>query len=426
MKKQLSLFVFAAAMLGVGAADAATNFGTRAGSSVDLTGAPATRTRSNVNYEKYETRTLTRTYDQADAKNMYYTQPAKRSDLYKQYTNSQSNVRTTRSAELRGELRRKYFLAHPFFQPVGGKFGSITDLSYTWNSYDLTSHAGPEFGFEFGGADYTEVPLLANGSVDAKAFTIKEDFSYGITDTVAVIGMLRYDIADYELNWDAGSPDKFDNNDLTMFGIGGQWRFVDTDEWIAMGSAYYQHQKDVSNNFILELKAGYKVASTTVYGLARGHYLSLENGLFSIGFDDVNEHGQQIAWYMAKSPDADSAFYIEGGLGVFSVLEEDWTLNAEAVFGNYDWYNQATAKIALGWQPNDWFALNLYAKTSLYDSRDGEKVPYQYYGYPIYLDTNGDGTVDDTLAVDQWIDAGAGEIDKYRETTVGLQAIFMF
>ncbi len=420
MKKQLSWFVMAAVMLGVYPAVAATNYGTRAGSSVDLTGGPATRTRSNVNYEKYETRTTTRTYGAQDAKNIYYTQPAKRSDLYKQYTDSQTNVRTTRGEVLRGELQRKYFLAHPFFQPVGGKFGSITDLSYNWGSYDMTSSAGPNFDLEINGAVQTFTGFqLPNGSFKGKSLTIKEDFSYGITDTVAVMGMLRYDKSDYEFNWDNAPSDKFDDSDLTMYGLGAQWRFLDNSEWIATASAYYQHQKDTSNNFILDLKAGYKVASTTVYGLARGYYLSLEEDTYGVGSTGTNEYGDTAALFLTYNDDAKNTFYVEGGVGVFSVLDQDWTLNAEAIFGHYDWHNQLSVKAALGWQPNDWFALNLYAKTSLYDSANGKKLPYMYYG----------GTVDfegEIYYIPAWVDAGRAEIDNYRETSIGAQAIFMF
>ena len=139
MKHYLSLFAIMVGVLGGVPAMAATNSGARAASSADLTGAPAVRERTQVNYEKYETRTSTKTYDAADAKNIYYTQPANRSALYKQYAggDSSANVRTTRAETYRSELKRKYYLAHPFFQPLAGQFGSVTDLSYTMNSYDI-------------------------------------------------------------------------------------------------------------------------------------------------------------------------------------------------------------------------------------------------------------------------------------------------
>ena len=149
MKKQISWFVLVAAVLGLNPALAATNIGTRAASSVDFSSQPATRARTNVNYQKYQTRTTTRTYNSNDGKNLYYTQPASRSALYKQYdsgrTSQTTMVRTSRAETLRTELKRKYYLAHPFFQPLGGKFGSVTDFSYTDNSYKINLRKGGSF-----------------------------------------------------------------------------------------------------------------------------------------------------------------------------------------------------------------------------------------------------------------------------------------
>ena len=159
MKKQMSLFIWAAAVFGMAPVWAATNTGMRAASSADLSGAPAVRARQNVNYEKYQTRSTTTTYKSRDAGDLYYTQPASRSALYKQYDNSNRvmgtsanaatrNVRTTRAETVRRELKRKYYLAHPFFQPLKGKFGSITDVAYSTNSYDMTLTPSEEMGYE--------------------------------------------------------------------------------------------------------------------------------------------------------------------------------------------------------------------------------------------------------------------------------------
>ena len=51
MMRKLSLFAVLATVAMPAVAD--TNWGTRAGSSADLSSAPATRTRERVNYEKY-------------------------------------------------------------------------------------------------------------------------------------------------------------------------------------------------------------------------------------------------------------------------------------------------------------------------------------------------------------------------------------
>lgn len=425
MRKISSLVVGALVAVGAVNANAETNWGTRAGSSADLSGAPATRTRENVNYEKYQTRTLTKTYEAKDAGDLYYAKPANRSDLYKNYQGANSSsaratkttTRTTRSEKVVNKLKRKYYLAHPFFQPLGGKFGSVTDLSYTMNSYDFTiNQTVPVLDVN---GDASTVWNGAGGKWDMTRFSVKEDFSYGITDRIAVLGMMEYDSSEYKFEWDDESPDdKMDDSGVNMFGLGAQWRFVDNTDWIATASAYFQHQKDVSNNFILDVKGGYKVASSTIYALARGWYLALDGNSYGNGVEGENALGDRSLMYIPYQVGDDYAMYFEGGLGVFSVLNEDWTLNVEAVFGNYDWHNQGTVKAAIGWQPNDWFALNLYAKTAFYDSADGKKLDLYWQEPNAQL---ADGTYMTDLTK-----LGTVKLDNYAETTIGVQAIFQF
>ena len=402
MKKQMSLFIWAVTLFGITPVLAATNFGTRAASSADLTGQPAVRERTQVNYQKYETRTSTKTYDEKDAKNIYYTQPANRSQLYKQYAsgnNSGTTVRTTRSETYTSELKRKYFLAHPFFQPLKGKFGSVTDLSYAMSSYDIKL-----------------TPLTTgeisdpNGKWDMTQFSIKEDFSYGITDRIAVVAMLQYDMSDYKFDWSTAPDDTMDDSGLNLFGLGGQWRFVDNEDWIATVSGYYQHQNDISNNFLLDLKGGYKVSSSTIYGVVRGWYVALDGNSYGNGIEGTTAEGMKSTLFLAYNTNVDNLFYIEGGVGIFSVLDEDWTLNFEGLIGNYDWHNQASLKAAIGWQPNDWMALNLYAKTAVYDSADGQDLSF----WATDAETG------------NFVRMGTAGIDNYSETSIGLQATFLF
>lgn len=414
MNKKLSCFALLVAVLAFGPAMAATNSGVYGASSADLTSAPATRTRENVNYKKYQTRTTTRTYKQSDGGDLYYSAPAKRSDLYKQYDAANSSsakatkttVRTTRSEKIVDKLNRKYYLAHPFFQPLSGNFGSITDLSYSQNSFDfdlpltLVSTIDP-----------SQVIPFAGGEWKSNTFSIKEDFSYGITDTVALVAMAKFDMADYKFKYDFSNGNsaesKMDDNSLNVFGIGGQWRMIDNEKWIATAMAFYQHQKDFSNNIALDLKAGYKVARSTIYGLARGWYLNLDENSYGAFVDNSEE-----MFYIAYDIDVKNTFYVEGGLGVFSVLNQDWTLNVEGVFGHYGWHNQASVKAALGWQPNDWFALNLYAKSSIYDSADGKDLN-------VYLQQA-------DMGLDSLNQIGTAKIDNMSEMSLGVQAIFHF
>lgn len=410
MKKQFYGVVCAVALLGLTPAVAATNYGTRAGSSADLTSGPATRSNEKVNYSKYQTRTTTKTYEAADAGNLYYAQPSQRSALYKQYDAAGSSsakastrtVRTTRSETVVNKLTRKYYLAHPFFQPLKGKFGSITDFSYNTNSYDLALNQ--TYAIE------SEYPLTGiTGAWDMKQFSVKEDFSYGITDQFAIMGMLRYDMSDYKFDWDAAdiTDDKMDDKGLNLYGLGLQYRFIDDSKWIGMVSGYFQHQKDIANNFVLDLKAGYKVARSTIYGLGRAWYVEFDGDAYGNGVSNGD-----ATMFVAYQTNADTAFYVEGGLGVFSVLNEDWTLNLEAVYGSYDWHNQASIKGAIGWQPGDNFALNLYAKTSFYDSADDKDLKL-YWAEP-------------AVGLNALTEVGTTKISDYAEMSLGVQAIFYF
>lgn len=401
MKKHFSMFMVMAALCAVPAM-AATNWGSQAGSSADLTGAPAVRSNpANVNYQKYETRSTTRTYSNAGGQNygavQYTAQPTTRSQMYRSYNSGTATrtATTNRTETVRSSMKRKYYLAHPFFQPTEGKFGMITDLGYNTAKYDLD--------------------FIPNGTMsDTKAkwemrqFAIKEDLSYGITDKLGVLLMGRYDISKYKFDWSTAPDDEMKDNDLNIFGAGLQWRFIDNEKWIATVSGYYERQKDIANEFVLDFKAGYKVSKSTIYGLARGWLVNFDDEYYGNGITGENEGGVVESLFVAYDEDAKTTFFIEGGLGVFSVLEEDWTLNLEAIFGHYDWHNQASIKGAIGWQPNDWFAMELYAKTSFYDTAEGKKL--NFYGT--------EGGV--------WGAMGQAKLDKYNETSFGGRVIFYF
>lgn len=407
MKMYLPIFMVAAMFGAMVPALGATNEGMGGASAADLTGMPATRSNpNNVNYAKYETRSTTRTYSNttgATGGNQYYSsQPTtSRSQMYRGYNGSTTTRTTTnnRSQTVRKTVKRKYYLAHPFFQPTEGKFGSITDLGFNTASYNL----------DFIPGGYISDPS-AKWSMDQIA--VKEDLSFGITDRFGILLMGRYDSTKYKFDWsDPATPDdKMDDNGFNIYGAGLQWRFTDNEKWIATLSGYYERQQHIANDIVLDLKAGYKVSKSTIYGIARAWMVMFDEDMYGNGITGVDEYGNEGGLFIAYDDDVDRAYFFEGGLGVFSVLDEDWTLNLEALVGNYDWHNQASIKGAFGWQPNDWFALNLYVKTSFYDSADGQKL--DYYGI-------------DALSGD-WEYMGKTKLDKYREMSIGGQVIFYF
>jgi hypothetical protein len=397
MKKQLSFLV---GMFVMSSAVAATNSGMYGASVADLTHGPGTRTRTTVNYEKYETRESARTYKaqnpsvavvRPNTANLYYTEPARRTAFVAAPT------ATVRAGAITSEARRKYYLAHPFFQPMQGKVGIVLDGAYETNKFD------------FHVPTVLSVPTDLNAAYKMNAMLAKLDVSYGVTDRFSILGMARYDSTKINLDWHdpTVSGDDISSSGLNLYGLGLQWRFVDNAEWIATLSGYYQYQVDTAHNFVLDLKGGYKIGRSTLYGLARGWYVKYNGNAYGIGVND--DHASMLLAYKVGSS---NAMYLEGGVGIFSVLSEDWTANLEGVLGSYDWHNQFSVKAAIGWQPGDNFALNLYGKIALYDSANGKNID-MYWREP-------------AASLPVLTNIGQAKIDGYSDYSIGLQAIFYF
>ena len=316
---------------------------------------------------------------------------------------------------------RKYFLAHPFFQPLKGRFGSVTDISFAKNSIDFDLLNGNTWDLDPDSSTYNTIVgsgdiLNGAGRAETRQFLIKPDFSFGITDHIALIAMGQYDSTKLKLkDWADGSPeDSSSDSGLNVFGFGLQTRFLDKTNAIGMAILEYESQRDTADSLAAELKLGYKFDRTTLYLVGRGGYSWLKNKNSSYGFFMDNYTGD---WFMLTyKRNVDDLFFVNGGLGVFSVLNKYFTVNAEAVFGNYDWHNQLTAKAAFGVQPFDMFALNLYASGVLYDSGEGKVKEYLTYDVnPInYTATN--------LAYTE----GQYKLKNYNEYKFGAQFILYF
>ena len=173
--------------------------------------------------------------------------------------------KSEKSYKSRSSQMRKFFLAHPFFQPLKGRFGSVTDLSYAKNSFnfDLLNAAVLNIDNITPSATYNQITPVGTVDVSGKAETsqilVKEDFSYGLSDTLSIVGMLQYDKTKMAFkDWSGGEAENSTSDSgLNIFGIGLQNRFIDNDKWIAMLAGFFQHQKDTANTFIGEMKAGY-------------------------------------------------------------------------------------------------------------------------------------------------------------------------
>jgi len=331
-----------------------------------------------------------------------------------------SVVENTRQSQM-----RKYFLAHPFFQPLQGRVGSVTDVSYAQNRFNFDLLDGVILDLDRNSATYNQIIAegLVNmsGKQETSQFLVKQDFSFGLTDRIALMGMAQYDKTKVSINdWSTGEPgDSSSSSGINIFGVGLQGRFVDNEKWIATLSGFYQRQKDTANMFMGELKLGYKIDRTTLYGLGRVSYLDLTKGNAYGAFVD-SDGGDYLM--LAYNTNVKHVMYSEGGVGAFAVLNKYFTLNGELIYGYYDWHQQLNIKGAIGWQPGDMFALNVYASTALYDSGKGKVKQYLNY------DVNPDVSDFPSAAQDtkQVYTIGDYKIKDYNEWKFGVQAILYF
>lgn len=323
---------------------------------------------------------------------------------------------------------RKYFLAHPFFQPLKGRFGSVTDIALAHSSMDFDMLNGTVYDLDPTSASYypnTNTPLdqgtiNVGGNAESNQFLIKQDFSFGLTDQVAIIAMGQYDSTKWKLkDWTNGEPEsESSDSGLNVFGFGIQTRFLDVSDAIGMATVQYESQRSTADSLMADLKLGYKFDRTTLYLVGRGGYSWLKDKNSSYGFYLEDSTGD---WFMLTyKRDVDDLFFAEGGLGVFSVLNKYFTVNAEAFFGNYDWHNQLTAKAAFGIQPFDSFALNIYASGVLYDSGEGKIKQYLNY------DVNPVDAGGTPLATNLTYTIGDYKIKNYSEYKFGAQIILHF
>jgi hypothetical protein len=256
--------------------------------------------------------------------------------------------------------------------------------------------------------------ILVSGKEETSMFAVKEDLSYGLTDTLALVLMAQYDKTKVTFkDWSGGEPaDTNSRSGLNLFGAGLQNRFVDNTDWIVMGEAFFQHQKDTANTFMGAIKAGYKIDRTTVYGVGRLSYTNLIKGDIYGSYVEAPDGDWMMLSYKT---DVKNIFQGEAGLGAFAVLNKYFTLNGELIYGFYDWHNQLNLKGTLGVQPADHFALNLYASTSLYDSAKGKTRQYINY------DVNPEGVASSVVYT-----VGDYNIKNYNEWKIGVQAILYF
>ena len=194
---------------------AGDDYGYRYSSSCTDCGYETTRTVRSNSYKKASRKTSG--YKNTITNNFYYIQPgAARTDYRAQnyytpkpdYSNSyQEPVQeeTSYTKKSYSSKMRKYFLAHPFFQPEQGQFGSVTDVSYATNSFKFDTIDGTVYNLDTTSGSYNDPnnPIHGDSYLSGKAettqFTVKEDISYGISNNLSLLAMAQYDSTEVKI-----------------------------------------------------------------------------------------------------------------------------------------------------------------------------------------------------------------------------------
>ena len=216
-------------------------------------------------------------------------------------------------------------------------------------------------------------------------------------------------------------PDNEDSDSgLKVYGVGLQGRFIDTNEYIGLLTGFFRHENDFVNMFSGEIKLGYKIKRTTLYGALNLSYFDFEDNIDTFGMYLKDSTGD---WMMLSyQNNVKNVLYVEGTMGVFSVLNKYITAKGELTYGSYDWHNQLNLRAELGYQPKDRFAVTLYGMVNLYDSANDMTRIYQQW------DVNPKDATDYTgyETSNVFYRTGEYKIKNYNEWRIGAQAILYF
>ncbi|MDR1697007.1 MAG: hypothetical protein LBR41_02170 [Rickettsiales bacterium] len=421
--KKLSLAVLSLAVtMGYAAAQ-----NTRAGV-VDMTGGPVVReTNSRIVYKTVEETEVYKLNAQT-GRDLYYSDPYSRAAIYDGYTGCNYAgecdrptpvarpvpVRTERRAvvapapapeprqaavrrDTGARMQRGFYLADPFFQPTAGHFGGRTELGWAQNTYDfaITDMSGNGGGWDG-----------VTGDWETSEMFIRQNISFGITDNILIMGEARYAMSDYKMGWDGPIPDdKDDDSGFNPWGLGLQWRFTDTADWVGIVGAYYQSY-ELMDAFTGDVRVGYKIDQSKIYALARMMYINWDGNSYG---DGIQNDADQVA-FISFDDDVKNSLYWEVGVGAFVALAPEWSLDVHAIYADFEWHAQIRARASLHWQPSDNFAIGVYGGMSLYDTANSEKHLHAF-------------SWDATTAP---IFMGDTAIKNYRDVNAGIEALYYF
>ena len=267
----------------------------------------------------------------------------------------------------------KEHLNNPFFQPMQGQFTSVTDLGYNRNSIgvDIDTNSGTVWA----GAG------IQGGTLTSNNLTVTQNIAFGVTDELSIIGSARYMMSEAEWAWDNPSPGQGRSTDsmnqIDMFGIGAQWRFVDNQDWIGYLQGSFQSQTDIANMVSVGVKVGYKNDDTTLYMFGRMHYMMWQVHDLMFGLESG---GTTLAFPVEQNVSNTAHFDI--GIGAFIVLNSDWSVDTTVGLQDH-WMRQVYGMAQLNYQPWMNAAISAYARVGLWDnSGNFNNIPVNFMPAP--------------------------------------------
>ncbi|MCL2757804.1 MAG: hypothetical protein FWE64_00590 [Alphaproteobacteria bacterium] len=403
MKKQMLLFVSGAVAFGISAlvSVAATADGERCNGGA--ASRPGIHIRNNITVNNHETQIHVAGFEAERGPDMFYMMPSRRAGMYQDFNAARTFVpppppppqflppppppvqvappppRPVRTTPPSSMLDRDTHLAHPFFQPIRGRFASVSDIGITRNSFDW--HLRDVFIEDPVDTD----PITGDkGNWSSGQTFIKQDFLYGLTDELSAIVSIKYASNRAAMDWDFPRPTppagsgltnplprvsdlRWSDSGIDQAGAGFIWRFYDSGDWVANAAAYYIWT-EFANSIAAEARLGHNIGDTTVYGLVRVMGTSWDGDSYGPFIEDLDI----ASYYIPFNRNISATTNAEVGLGVFSALDDSWSVGGQFVIGDYDWHSQANISASVNFQPTPNIAIGLYGRMSVWNTAEDQ------------------------------------------------------
>lgn len=259
-------------------------------------------------------------------------------------------------------------LADPFFQPRKGKMALSLDGQYSSfsNDFELLDDYRPGGGGSLQGRKFGWDGSVTNYVLGAR---------YGIADSLEIRGAASFQNSNRvyrgrglnDAGTDLGGDIKtHEESDFNSWGLGLAWKAADTEDFVFRLMAEYKVWGD-SNLVYVEGSGGVRRGDSTIYARVAGYFYNNDYEAYGFGLNAANG-----AEYVYFEEDNKNPMYIEGTLGLFTELNDAFSIDLFATYASLEWHNTITAGAHVAFQPVDSFMIGVYGNYTLYDNASGK------------------------------------------------------